>query len=406
MRLRLGRVRTATHVVVGMLLVTGIAFVGVPPASAAGGFVIVSSANPPSVFDSQLASVSCPDATTCFAVGSYELRGSSDGKRTLVERRNGATWSRVPSANLPSANNELRSISCVSATSCFAIGQASPLNLNGTVQVLIERWNGVAWSMMAGPSQLPQDAGLAGISCVGPSNCFAVGNGGRGVPRTLVEHWNGTSWSVVPSPNGSSDGANFLKAVSCTSSSSCFAVGLFQDETLHTAKTFTIRWNGTKWSRVGSPNSARSTWNEFSGVSCLSVRLCYAVGDTQRTSGDLGASYTLAEKWNGTKWSIMLTPNPKTPNRASLANISCASATSCFAVGYSVKETFRDTFGPHTLFEQFANGGWTIQPSANAPGGGRSELFGVSCKFTTSCSAVGFDQPAGGELAALIETNS
>ena len=55
------------------------------------------------------------------------------------------------------------------------------------------------------PSPNPNGArqsGLRGVSCTSGTTCFAVGdfyNRSR-APFTLVERWNGTSWATVPSP--------------------------------------------------------------------------------------------------------------------------------------------------------------------------------------------------------------
>jgi hypothetical protein len=44
-----------------------------------------------------------------------------------------------------------------------------------------------------------------------------------GTSRTVFEHWNGSEWTVVASPN--SYDSTQLNGVSCTSTTSCFAVG-------------------------------------------------------------------------------------------------------------------------------------------------------------------------------------
>jgi hypothetical protein len=41
----------------------------------------------------------------------------------------------------------------------------------------------------------------------------------------LVEQWNGTTWSIVTSPNPSGSTQPTLAAVSCPSTTSCYAVG-------------------------------------------------------------------------------------------------------------------------------------------------------------------------------------
>jgi hypothetical protein len=50
----------------------------------------------------------------------------------------------------------------------------------------------------------------------------------------------------------------------------------------------------------------------------------YSVGSTGKT---------LAERWTGTKWSIVSTPNPKGSTDSWLKGLSCPTPTTCFAVG-------------------------------------------------------------------------
>ncbi len=59
-------------------------------------------------------------------------------------------------------------------------------------------------------------------------------------------HWNGTAWSLTltPDPGGTADGSvSSLKAVRCTATTNCWAVGQVDDrfnQALH--------WDGTMWS--------------------------------------------------------------------------------------------------------------------------------------------------------------
>ena len=111
------------------------------------------------------------------------------------------SWSFVSSPNLtPSNGNTLLSVSCLSATDCTGVGY---FQHTGT-DILIESWNGTAWSIAPSVNPIPGggDAKLNSISCVSVSNCTAVGYFSISGPEmTLVESWNGTSWSIVPSPN-------------------------------------------------------------------------------------------------------------------------------------------------------------------------------------------------------------
>ena len=55
---------------------------------------------------------------------------------------------------------------------------------------------------------------LDGVSCVSATSCTAVGSyvSPSGVDRTLIESWNGTAWTLASSRNyGTSESTNYLK---------------------------------------------------------------------------------------------------------------------------------------------------------------------------------------------------
>ena len=145
---------------------------------------------------------------------------------------------------------------------------------------------------------------------------------------SLAERWDGTSWSIQRTPSPSSSGILVdLNGVSCTSGSACTAVGSFVTTSTFTAGTLAERWDGTSWSIQPTPALPAPDIPRFGGVSCTSASACIAVG----TAAD-----TLAEVWDGTAWSIDPTP-PSPPSLAGIGGlldgVSCTSATSCTAVG-------------------------------------------------------------------------
>jgi hypothetical protein len=72
------------------------------------------------------------------------------------------------------------------------------------------------------------------------------------------------------------------------------------------------------WSVVPSPNPGTG-FNGLSAVSCVSAAACMAVGGSQ---GSNGAARTLAESWDGTRWSVVPTPNRGLGGNALVA-VSC-----------------------------------------------------------------------------------
>ena len=144
-----------------------------------------------------LTDVECPSARSCVAVGNYSNgtgSGASILPRTLVESWNGTAWSVVPSPS-PSVAY-LYGVSCTAARSCTAVGDYATKNHDR--QVLVESWNGTSWSTVTTPS--PFAAYLYGVSCVSARACKAVGEysgkDGAGPTDVLIESWNGTAWSI------------------------------------------------------------------------------------------------------------------------------------------------------------------------------------------------------------------
>ena len=192
---------------------------------------------------SQFSGVSCPATSTCFAVGDQQDKGAGP-IQSLVERWDGTHWSIVSSANAPGANyTNLSGITCLSKTSCVAVGAWEGL----TSHALIERWNGRRWSVTPGPSLNPnEESWLFGVSCPGPSTCFAVGTVGDG---TLIEHWDGTHWSATTDTPKAGQHED-LNDVSCPSPTSCVAVGnIFQGQPF-VQRVLVEHWNGKRWTNM------------------------------------------------------------------------------------------------------------------------------------------------------------
>jgi hypothetical protein len=243
---------------------------------------------------------------------------------------------------------------------------------------LAERWDGTQWSIEKTPAPTgATSSDLDAVSCVSGSACTAVGSylNGTGRRLTLVEHWNGTKWSIESSPNAGSDD-NYLKGVSCASASACTAVGYFYAITPAVDKTLAERWNGSKWTLESTPSTAPATDSELNGVSCPSATRCIAVGDYNDGGG------VWIERWNGSKWAVQSAPNP---TGSTLYGVSCISASACTTVGNHQSNSQRVP-----LAERWNGTKWSQQHPLTP-----SDLFvdtylrGVSCPSTSACTAAG-----------------
>jgi hypothetical protein len=207
------------------------------------------------------------------------------------------------------------------------------------------------------------------------SACTAVGDylkNSAGDDATLAEAWNGKKWLIEPTPSPTT--TSYLSAVSCNSTTACTAVG----EWLGDAYFMLVEaWNGKKW--TVEPTPLLSGGSYVYGVSCSSVTACTAVG-SQFNIGSLNQDWaTLAEAWNGKRWTVEPSPNPvpveyETVN--AFEGVSCISATACMAVGSSNVNDFSP------LTEIWNGTSWGIVPSASTLWGGDGLRAGASLQST------------------------
>lgn len=237
---------------------------------------------------------------------------------------------------------------------------------------------------------------LRAVSCASKASCVAVGysvnHSKREVP--LAEHWNGRVWAIerVAGPSGATE--SLLQGVSCRSSSSCLAVGQYRNGS-GIWVTLVERWEGTGWAIVHSPNPNAPGGSDLLGVSCPSTSSCFAVGD-YAINGRSGDRATLVEHWNGRRWVIQ--PSSKAPHAdRRLYGIACDSASPCFAVGIN---------GQSTFVEDWNGAAWVTEPSPDPgepyPG---SALQAVACSSRASCFAAGYYDSYGTQLTLVEHWN-
>jgi hypothetical protein len=252
---------------------------------------------------------------------------------------------------------------------------------------LAEVWDGNAWRLSPSSSH----GNASSVACTSASHCVAVGfSSGSTSDRTFVEMWNGASWHAQPSPNrGPHD--NFLTGVACTSASSCTAVGSATSSS-YVESTLAERWDGAKWSVIATPSPGSNA--TLSRVACWSSSGCIAVGS--HNTDDLVTP--LIERWDGSRWSILA--NASTAQTGWLRSVACVSKTRCIAVG-----TTQIADGTtHTLTESWDGAHWRITSSPNVSSE-MNELNDVTCTAAATCTAVGFDGLSGGRTSrTLIES--
>lgn len=281
--------------------------------------------------NSWLTAVSCTSPSNCFAVGSHHnpTRGQVE---TLVVHWNGAAWSVMPSPNLDLDINRFTGVSCASSSFCVAVGEARNYGIVDHIGTVIQHFDGTTWRIMPSPATGHFYDPLIGIACVTATSCFAVGQsyiGEFGPYLGLIEHWNGTEWTATqtatpelltgiacasttdcgavggqaayhwdgatwvseafPSPEGSSGWG--LSAVDCPARSTCFGVGAYWTNFNSDVHTLVMQRGPSGWRQTSGLNLPSG--GQLRGVSCPSTRFCMAVG--QKGSEALAAIGTPAD---------------------------------------------------------------------------------------------------------------
>jgi len=337
--------------------------------------------------------VSCASGGPCTVVG--------DGPAgPLAAGWNGSDWT---AESLPSdQSSKLAGISCPSMSDCVAVGEHSGSLSPYLSTVYVVRWNGVRWSVQDAPSPPGADAGLTSVSCASSTACIGVGNisSVTGADQTFAELWDGAGWSIVSTPNPVGTTSSDLYSVSCASSAACTAVGSYWAGTADTGHPATLaeRWDGKRWSLQATPNPSNGGDVSLYGVSCASRTACVAVGKYSMINNTIEA--TLAERWDGRRWSLQPTPDPAGAAYDALGGVACPSSRLCTAVG--VNDTFAGSLA--ALAERWDGVRWSLVPTPHVgPQGADNELKAVSCT-NVKCVAVGsIFSPFGRAALALVE---
>src|SRR6266705_4354018 len=159
-------------------------------------------------------------------------------------------------------------------------------------------------------------------------------------------------WEVVTSPNAGRQ-ANSLSSVAAVADNDVWAVGWAFNQSLFAYRTLIEHWNGTRWSLMRSPN-ATNGYNLLNGVAVVAANVVWTVGQAAN-----GSTYSkLVEHWNGTNWSIVPSPNV-VGSSSVLTALSVVSANDIWAVGYSTDNNFIN----HSLTLHWNGAAWNIVPS-------------------------------------------
>jgi hypothetical protein len=197
------------------------------------------------------------------------------------------------------AGRGLESITCPSARDCWAVG--AKLSESGSEMNEVLHWNGTKWTKTSAPQ--PVIGQLFSVACASANRCWAVGE--RGYSRNgyrwnnQVIGWDGRHWAAVTTPVVGKNTWPSLEGVACATPHDCWAVGTTAVSGVHTFNEI-LHWNGAVWSRSESPRPPHDA-DSLSAVTCASSSECWAVGQWGRLMGNL---LNEVLRWNGSRWSL------------------------------------------------------------------------------------------------------
>ena len=296
------------------------------------------------------------------------------------------TWSVVPTVNPGASFNIFGGVSAISSTNAWAVGYYS-ISTSQT-GALAERWNGSIWKVV--PTQNPSGVQTVffSVKTLANNNAWAVGyyQTAANLLEPISEHWNGNKWAVVNMPPAPAANGGIMNSVDAVSATDIWAVGQ-QIPSAVGYQTFAEHWNGTKWSVVPTPNV-----NGFNQI----LQTTFAISANDVWAGgyytaNSSAKQNLSMHWNGTKWVIVPMKDVGTSNNF-INSMSGFATSGVFAVG-----THRNVTegGPNTLSEGWNGAKWTVQASPN-DGGLTTAFEGVAASTSEGALAVGLANPVTG----------
>ena len=196
-------------------------------------------------------------------------------------------------------------------------------------------------------------------------------------------------WMIVASPDAVGVPNSDLGGVACSSPTACWTVGASNTNRGSDDQTLIEKWDGTSWSIVTSQNA--TTNDDLADVTCTSAASCWAVGYANN-----GTNYlTMIEFWNGTSWSIVSSQNVSSTDNF-LGAVSCVSASDCWTVGQSGTSLYQ------TLAEHWDGLSWTIASTLNPVTSQDNVFQDVTCSASNDCWGVGYSAPHGSNNAQTL----
>jgi hypothetical protein len=333
---------------------------------------------------------SCAAPARCVVLGTS--LDAAYQSRTWVESLTGSVWTakRLGLAGPHAIEDDIASVSCRSLVRCVAVG--SWVDPSGNGHPLAELLNLGQWqpAFPPAPTGWPE-ADLYGVSCITTTHCVAVGEAQKpgGLQIAFVDTLNSTKWSVesIPLPPGAEGAA--LASISCNSQTSCHAAGYWIKKKSYFDASLAVTLDGNKWLQTELPVTSTSNSEHLTSISCATKSSCVAVGSWGRQTS-VYVTGAIIESLSGTTWKVRRLASAKGTNSPSPTSVSCPTATDCVAVGMAQKVKTHESVPLRWRILGASVSPVVVDISAGAPG-----LSTVSCAGVSVCRAFGQGYPVG-----------
>jgi predicted RNase H-like HicB family nuclease len=318
--------------------------------------------------------VSCPSIGNCTAAGTSIDSSGNDQGLLLDESNRG--WGPPTTAGLP-PNGSVTTpgqTAAIEGLSCWAPGNCAAVGLYGDTYGSPQGWllvetDGV-WAQGV-EARLPANAStregsylypvinLEPVSCAPNGDCTAVGGYGdrRSHPFGMIlsehaGHWGPAKQTALPAnagPNPQQGNApdSPMGSIACPAAGTCSAVGWYLDHHRN-SHGLLLRERAGRWSRSGlvfPPGASSAPGISLDSVACRSAGNCLAVG----TYNPAKALRPLLVTERNGRWSNGTeAPLPRGAGKdfnGILSSVSCPSAGTCVAVGFTETAGFLNKRG-------------------------------------------------------------
>lgn len=204
--------------------------------------------------------------------------------------------------------------------------------------------------------------------------------------------WNGHQWNIaaIPQPGSRRD---MLFAASALSPSDVWVIG-DQEGADGRFETLAEHWDGTRWSVLPTPDPGVSG-NHLYAVDAVSPDDVWAAG---QQLGAHAPDNGLVEHWDGSAWSVV--PLPAATSASELLDAIAVADGQVWVAG----EADSPASGGRPLIEQYRNGAWQVASLPRSAGSDWTDLYGLAVSRDGTVWAVGtyLDKPRGDSNNALI----